>query len=134
MSISEVEVKASENKRVIGLNLALVCGAVSGEPEVRVLESGKRLATFSLRVRVDAEPAVSVPVTVWEPAVWIEDLVMGEEVVVVGRVRRRFFALATGGRGNRVDVEATYVGRAKQKRQLDCAVRRAEQALGSLGG
>lgn len=123
---------ASGNKPALGLNLALVCGAVSGEPEVRVLESGRRLATFSLRVRVDAEPAVSVPVTVWEPAVWIEDLVMGEEVVVVGRVRRRFFALAAGGRGNRVDVEATYVGRAKQKRQLGCAIRRAEQILGAL--
>ncbi len=125
---------ASESKAITGLNLAIVCGAVSGEPEVRVLESGRRLATFSLRIRIDAEPAVSVPVTVWEPAVWIEDLVNGEEVVVVGRVRRRFFALAAGGRGNRVDVEATYVGRAKQKRQLGCAIRRAEQALGSLGG
>lgn len=115
-----------------GVNLVVVRGECSGPAELRVLPSGRALASLALRVRSDGEAVMSVPVTVWEPAAWVEDLTEGDEVVVVGRVRRRFFALASGGRGNRVDVEASFVGRARGRRPLASALRRAESVLAAL--
>lgn len=111
------------------MNLVVVRGECAGPPEVRELESGRRLASLSVRIRAEGVRTSSVPVTVWEPAAWIEDLRDGAEIVVVGTVRRRFFRRATGGAATRVDVEADYVGRAGQRRQLAAALRRAESAL-----
>ena len=51
------------------------------------------------------ERATSVPVTVWDPPAWVETLDAGDVVVVVGRMRRRFYQ-RPGGVGSRVDVEA----------------------------
>ena len=118
----------------VGVNLVVVRGECSGPPELRELESGRRLAALSVRAPGPDGRATSVPVTIWEPAAWVEDLDEGVEVVVVGAVRRRFFRTAGGGAGARVDVEATFVGRAGQRRQLDPALRRAGEALDALAG
>ena len=53
-----------------------------------------------------------MPVTVWDPPAWIDTLEAGEILVVVGRLRRRFYQ-RPGGVGPRVDVEAELVGRAR---------------------
>lgn len=116
------------------LNLVVVCGTCSGPPELRELESGRRLAALSIRTRGVDGTATSVPVTVWEPAAWVEDLDDGADVVVVGAVRRRFFRTAGGTGAARVDVEAAYVGRAGQRRQRDAALRRAGEVLERLAG
>lgn len=116
----------------MAINLVVIRGECAAPPEVRVLESGRRLASIAVRVRADGVRTSSVPVTVWEPAAWIEDLPEGAEVVVVGGVRRRFFRTAAGGAGTRVDVEAAYVGRAGQRRQVAAALKRAEQVLDTL--
>ena len=118
-----------------GVNLAVLCGPCSGPPEIRVLESGTRLA--SLAVRCPAGPAAderatSVPVTVWDPPAWVETLAAGDVVVVVGRMRRRFYQ-RPGGVGSRVDVEADLVGRGRDRRRIDAALRKAEAALEALG-
>ena len=117
-----------------GVNLVVVRGECSGAPELRELESGRRLAALAVRAPGPDGRATSVPVTVWEPAAWVEDLDEGVEIVVVGAVRRRFFRTAVGGAGARVDVEATFVGRAGQRRQLDAALRRAGEALDAQAG
>src|SRR3954470_805406 len=100
------------------LNLSVVCGPCSAAPEIRVLESGTRLATFGVRCpggdggsSPGGRGTTSVPVTVWNPAAWIETLEAGDAVIVVGRLRRRFFQ-RPGGVGSRVDLEAQLVGRA----------------------
>jgi Single-strand binding protein family len=116
------------------VNLAVLCGPCSGPAEVRVLESGSRLATFALRCPAGAaadDRATSVPVTVWEPPTWVETLAAGDVVVVVGRMRRRFYQ-RPGGVGSRVDVEADLVGRARDRRRIDAALRKADEALGAL--
>jgi single-stranded DNA-binding protein len=120
---------------VVSLNLGVLCGPCSAPPEVRVLESGSRLATLSIRCPAGpgAERATSVPVTVWDPPAWVETLEPGEVVVVVGRLRRRFYQRA-GGVGSRVDVEAELVGRARDRRRLASALRRALAALEVLEG
>lgn len=114
------------------LNLVVVRGECSGPPELRELESGRRLASVSVRAPGPDGRATSVPVTVWEPAGWIEELTEGADVIVVGAVRRRFFRAATGGAATRVDVEAVFIGRAGQRRQLDAALRRTQETLDVL--
>jgi hypothetical protein len=118
-----------------GVNLAVLCGPCSGPAEVRVLESGTRLATLAVRCPTGPgadEPATSVPVTVWDPPAWVETLAAGDPVVVVGRMRRRFYQ-RPGGVGSRVDVEAELVGRARDRRRIDAALRKADEALEALG-
>jgi single-stranded DNA-binding protein len=118
-----------------GVNLAVLRGPCSGPAELRVLESGTRLATLAVRCPAGAaadERATSVPVTVWDPPAWVETLEAGDEIVVVGRMRRRFYQ-RPGGVGSRVDVEAELVGRARDRRRIDAALRKADEALEALG-
>ena len=103
-------------------------GPARRAPEIRVLESGTRARRPSA-VRCPPAPppttaATSVPVTVWDPPAWVETLDAGDAVVVVGRLRRRFYQ-RPGGVGSRVDVEAELVGRARDRRRRR---RRAAQA------
>ena len=113
------------------VNLSVVCGPCSVAPEIRLLESGTRLATLAIRCPTVDDRATSVPVTVWDPPAWVEALEPGEAVVVVGRLRRRFYQ-RPGGVGARVDIEADLIGRARERRRLDAAVRKAETALDAL--
>ena len=64
-----------------------------------------------------------MPVTVWDPPAWLETVEPGEAVVVVGRLRRRFYQ-RPGGVGSRVDVEAEMIGRARDRRRIDAALAR----------
>lgn len=114
------------------VNVSIVWGECTASPEVRELESGSRVAAFPLRVRSGEAAATSVPITVWEPAGWVEELAAGDQVVVVGRVRRRFFRSSAGGVGASVDVEAGYVARAHDTRSMATARRRALVALEPL--
>jgi len=111
------------------LNLAVVRGPLSSPPEVRTLVSGSRVAALSVRTPLE-DRATSVPVTVWDPPGWIEALAEGDDVVVLGTVRRRFYR-AGGTTGSRVDVEASFVGR-PTKRELGAWRRRVEAALAAL--
>ena len=113
------------------VNLSVVCGPCSAAPEIRVLESGTRLATLAIRCPTGDDRATSVPVTVWDPPAWVEALEPGDPVVVVGRLRRRFYQ-RPGGVGARVDVEAELIGRARERRRLDAAVKKADAALDAL--
>ena len=118
------------------VNLAVLCGPCSGPAELRVLESGSRLATLAIRCPAGAgvdDRATSVPVTVWDPPAWVEALDAGDAVVVVGRIRRRFYQ-RPGGVGSRVDVEAESIGRARDRRRIDAALRRAGDALDAFAG
>ena len=116
-------------------NLAVLCGPCSGPVEVRVLESGTRLATLAVRCPAGSgadDRATSVPVTVWDPPTWVEALEAGDAVVVVGRIRRRFYQ-RPGGVGSRVDVEAESIGRSRDRRRIDAALRKADDVLEQLG-
>jgi hypothetical protein len=69
---------------------------------------------------------------VWDPPAWVESLDAGDVVIVVGRMRRRFYQ-RPGGVGSRVDLEADFVGRARDRRRIDAALRRAYESLEPLG-
>jgi single-strand DNA-binding protein len=123
--------KRSESIEPAAVNISVVCGPCSTAPDVRVLPSGTRVASFAVRTRLRADRSTSVPVTVWDPPAWLETLEAGDEVIVVGHLRRRFYQRA-GGVGARVDLEAELVGRARDQRRLRAAVRRAHAALEPL--
>jgi single-strand DNA-binding protein len=111
------------------VNLAVVLGPCSSAPDIRELESGRRIASISVRAHGTGPQATSVPVTVWDPPAWIEELEEGDPVVVVGCVRRRFFQSAAGFRGAKSEVEAKLIGRAHDRRKLAAVLRHADREL-----
>jgi single-strand DNA-binding protein len=114
------------------LNLAVVRGQCSSPAAVRVLESGQALAQLQVTTRAH-DQALSVPIAVWDPPGWVEALDTGDEVVVLGRVRRRFFRTASGT-ASRVELEAELVARPRDRRRVAAARRRIEEALSPLDG
>ena len=81
------------------INLAVISGTMTNEPLRRELSDGATVVQFDVATTVDREgrPAnVSVPVSWRNPTdAALSALVPGEEVVVAGRIERRFFR--TGG-------------------------------------
>jgi len=115
---------------ISGLNLAVVRGEVSSPPDVRVLPSEAVLVQLQVTTRLESE-TLSTPIAVWNPAAWVEELEPGTEIVVVGRVRRRFFR-AAGATASRVEVEADVVARATDRRRVRAAMRKVNAALEPL--
>jgi single-strand DNA-binding protein len=112
------------------LNVAVLRGVCSSPADVRVLPSEEVLAQLQVTTRVDGK-ARSVPVAVWNPAAWIEQLDAGDEIVVIGSVNRRFFR-AAGATASRVEVEADTVVRARDGRRMATVRRRVADALDAL--
>src|SRR3954453_13271679 len=107
--------------KVVSCNLAVIRGVCSSAPDVRSLPSGEKLAVLQVTVRPPEGHATSVPVVVWSPPAWVAKVDAGDEVVVVGRVRRRFYQVG-GAAASRVEVEAEVVARANDRRRLTTAL------------
>jgi single-strand DNA-binding protein len=121
---------AASSQDAASFNVAVVRGACSSPPEIRVLPSDQRLAQLQITTRIGGR-AMSVPVSVLEPATWVEGLDAGDEVVVLGSVRRRFFR-AGGSTASRVEIEAEVVCRARDQRRSRGLRRRIEELLEAL--
>lgn len=100
-----------------GINIVLLQGALSSDTRQRVLPSGAVLVSWEVTTRSDGAPAQSVPVVAFDPPKSSVALTSGTEVLVVGRIRRRFFR-AGGATVSRTEVEALRI----------CALRRGAQA------
>lgn len=121
--------KKLTNPTETGLNLAIVVGVLSSEPETRIIED--RGEVVSLQVRVtSSDGATSVPVTMWSPPAWLLAAGEGTPVLVAGIVRRRFWRTPAGTTVSRVDVEAMSVTR-DGPRQRAALAKRAEIILAS---
>jgi single-strand DNA-binding protein len=92
-------------------NVVLLQGRVSSVPRLRELPSGAAIVNLEITTQVD-DAALSVPV-VYEGA--SVDCSAGDDVVVVGHVRRRFFR-AGGVTQSRTEVLAERVVRASRSR------------------
>jgi single-strand DNA-binding protein len=90
----------------VGTNLALLVGTLSRPPELRPLPSGEVVLGLELTIRPAEGPAESVPVAWYAPSADAPDWPAGEEVVVAGRTRRRFFR-SGGQTQSRTEVVAT---------------------------
>ena len=104
------------------MNIVLLHGVLTREPEVRTLPSGDEVTSFDLTVRDDGYETEVVPISWYaaSPSV-IDKLEPGSEVVVTGRVRRRFFR-AGGATQSRTEVLAAAVVPARQARGVDKAL------------
>ena len=91
------------------MNIVVIEGRLSSEPRERELPSGSTLHAYEVSTRSDGVTR-SVPV-VWVDASRPPKVTDGDEVVVVGAVRRRFFR-AGGTVASRTEVEAEVVARA----------------------
>ena len=105
------------------MNIAVIWGSLSRDPEMRALPSGDRVVNYEVTVR-DLSPAESVPVVWVEPTKGWDALAAGDEVVVTGRVRRRFFRTATGT-ASRTEVVADRVVPARQVKRVQALLDRA---------
>ena len=112
------------------MNVTIVRGRLSRAPEPRDLPSGDHLVTYEVTVEQPGTRAESVPVVWHEPPASALALDAGDEVLVVGRVRRRFFKVATGATQSRTEIVADTVLPVRQAKRcrtaLDKALARVE--------
>ena len=113
-----------------GTNLTILVGTLSRDAELRTLPSGDHLLALELTVRPEGAPAESVPVAWPSAPAAAAGWTAGEELLVTGRVRRRYFRTG-GSTQSRTEVVAT---RAVPTRRKAAAGKALMAALGSLPG
>ena len=111
------------------MNVVVLRGTLSRSPESRLLQSGDLLVSYEVTMARPDGPADTAPVSWLSPPAGAEALEPGEEVVVVGRVRRRFFR-AGGAVQSRTEVVADAVVPSRQRKKAERAV---EAALAPIG-
>ena len=104
------------------MNIVLLHGVLTREPDVRELPSGDHVASFDLTVRDDGHETEVVPMA-WPsaPLGSVDKLEPGSELIVAGRVRRRFFR-AGGATQSRTEVVASAVVPSRQAKAVDKAI------------
>ena len=116
------------------MNVVVIAGRLSGPPAERVLPSGTRI--MSLQVTAagpggrEGGRADSVPVAWFDPPAVAVELDEGDEVVVLGRVRRRFFRAGSVTQ-SRTEVVAERVIPARRASAVRTALASAVERLAS---
>lgn len=110
------------------MNVVVLRGTLSRPAEERTLPSGDRLVALEVTVRHPDAPTATVPVIWMEAPASAAILAAGTQVVVTGRVRRRFFR-AGGVTASRTEVVAERVVPASRRATANKAVRHAVAAL-----
>lgn len=105
------------SKNVEAINVAVVAGRLSSEPVTRELPSGSTVLQLEITVPGHDGPAETAPVAWFDPPPSAAGLVAGDEVVAVGRVRRRFFR-AGGVTQSRTEVVASEVVATRRRAQV----------------
>jgi len=123
-----MSVSSSAPRPVAGTNLTILVGVLSRDAELRTLPSGDELVALELTVRPDGGPAESVPVAWPSPTAAAASWSAGQELVVTGRVRRRYFR-AGGSTQSRTEVVAD---RVVPTRRTAAAAKAVEVAVASV--
>lgn len=110
------------------MNLVVVRGILARPAQHVELPSGTLLVTLEVTVRRDDGPAEPVPVTWVDPPPWASTLDGGSEVVVLGRVRRRFFR-SGGVTQSRTEVVASRIVRASARSKVAAVFAEAAELL-----
>jgi single-strand DNA-binding protein len=109
-------------------NVVVLIGRLARPAEARDLPSGDRLVAYELTVDRPGERAETVPVVWFGAPASAVDHDVDERMVVVGRVRRRFFRTA-GGTQSRTEVVAESVVNARHGKRATAALERAQARL-----
>lgn len=98
------------------MNIVLIRGVLARPVELRDLRSGDLVADFEVTTPGVSPSYVadSVPCVWFSPPAWIADMKPDTGLLVLGRVRRRFFR-ASGFTQSRTEVVVTTVTRADDK-------------------
>lgn len=110
------------------LNIVVLNGVLARPASTTELPSGTRLVGLELTVRCGGGPAESVPVVWFDPPAWATSLDTGADLVVLGRVRRRFFR-AGGVTQSRTEVVAARVVRAPARSRVASLLSEATAAI-----
>jgi single-strand DNA-binding protein len=110
------------------MNVVVLIGRLARPAESRELPSGDRLVAYEVTVDRPGERAETVPVVWMDAPVSAVDHDVDERMVVVGRVRRRFFR-AGGSTQSRTEVVAEAVVNARHARRVAAALERAQARL-----
>lgn len=113
----------------MSMNVVALAGRLSRPAVEKVLDSGDRLVALEVTVRADGQKAESVPVVWFGAPASAAGLDVEDAVVVVGRVRRRFFRLGAVTQ-SRTEVVADAVVPATQRKRVEAALRKAHESLG----
>ena len=116
----------------VGLNVVMLRGRLSRPAELRVLPSGDRLVALELSVPQSGVRTESVPVVWHDAPATAEMLDVNQAVMVLGRVRRRFFR-AGGSTQSRTEVVAETVIPARQAKRARSLVAKAKVRLEAAG-
>jgi len=109
-------------------NVVVLIGRLARPAEARELPSGDRLVAYEVTVERPGERAETVPVVWMGAPASAGDHDVDERMVVVGRVRRRFFRTAQGTQ-SRTEVVAEVVVNARHAKRAAGAVDRARARL-----
>jgi single-strand DNA-binding protein len=126
--IPDVTQRPSEETSVSENNLVVLRGTLVADPRLRELPSGSVLSQFDVTTRDDTGTQ-SVPVAWFEPPPSGVPAVAGDDVVVIGSVRRRFFRVG-GATQSRTEVIAEQVIPARRSRQVDRSLGAVRALLG----
>ena len=113
-------------------NVVVVAGRLSRPAEQRVLPSGERLVAVQVTVDRTDDRAETVPVVWFDAPPSAATLDIEEAVVVVGRVRRRFFR-AEGSTQSRTEVVADTVVPTRRAKSARTALAAATTRLEAAG-
>lgn len=109
-------------------NVVVLIGRLARPAETRELPSGDRLVAYEVTVDRPGERAETAPV-VWVGApASAGDHDVDERMVVIGRVRRRFYR-AGGATQSRTEVVAEAVVNARHAKRAAAALQRAQTRL-----
>ena len=109
-------------------NVVVLIGRLARPAEARQLPSGDRMVAYEVTVDRPGERAETVQV-VWVGApASAADHDVDERMVVVGRVRRRFFRTGAGTQ-SRTEVVAEAVVNARHAKRAAAAIERAQDRL-----
>jgi single-stranded DNA-binding protein len=109
-------------------NVVVLIGRLARPAEARELPSGDRLVAYEVTIEREGERAETVPVVWFAAPPSAVDHDVDERMVVVGRVRRRFFR-AAGGTQSRTEVVADAVVNARHTKRAVAALSRAQEQL-----
>jgi single-strand DNA-binding protein len=112
------------------MNVVILRGSLTRPPEERALPSGDRVVSYDVRTEPADGPGETVPVVSAPPEAAFE---AGDEVVVTGRVRRRFYRTG-GATQSRTEVVADVVVPASDGRRVRRAVDAALRPITANGG
>ena len=106
------------------MNVVVLRGRLSRPAELRELPSGERVVQLDVTIPRPSEKAETAPVVWYSAPAFATNLDVDDEVVVLGRVKRRFFR-AGGSTQSRTEVVAESVVPVKQTKRVSTTLARA---------